>query len=227
MLATVELDAEIAALEASLAIAPVPPRRAATVTADNLDAAVAAAIRAESGAVEALLRFLRPVVLRYCRGRLGRLSRSITTAEDVVQEVCLAVYRALPTYQQLGRPFLSFVYGIAAHKIADVHRTNTRDKSDPTAESPDLPSDDALPEEVVLRHELETRTGGLLGVLTPRQRQILVMRVVMGMSAQETADAVGTTAEAIRVAQHRALNRLRKTAGAAGRVQGPRAMVRG
>jgi RNA polymerase sigma-70 factor (ECF subfamily) len=37
------------------------------------------------------------------------------------------------------------------------------------------------------------------------------MRIVLGMSAQETAEAVGTTADAVRVAQHRALNRLRRT----------------
>jgi RNA polymerase sigma-70 factor (ECF subfamily) len=67
------------------------------------------------------------------------------------------------------------------------------------------------PEQLTLRHELVEQTGILLQSLTQRQRDILVMRVVMGMSAQETAEVVGTTAEAIRVAQHRALNRLRKT----------------
>ena len=164
-----------------------------------------------SAAVEDLLRFLRPLVMRYCRAKLGRLPRSVSSADDVAQEVCLAVFRALPSYQQLGRPFLSFVYGIAAHKVADVHRANTRDKSDPIAEAPDVMSLDDGPEQLTLRNELVEQTGVLLQTLTQRQRDILIMRVVMGMSAQETADVVGTTAEAIRVAQHRALNRLRKT----------------
>ncbi|WP_084468175.1 RNA polymerase sigma factor ShbA [Actinokineospora inagensis] len=217
MLCTVELDEEIAALEASFApCVPQQQVRAGVQTPvradrDNLDEVVGAAIRGDAGATEQLLVFLRPLVLRYCRAKLGRLPRSFSSADDVAQEVCVAVFRALPTYQQLGRPFLSFVYGIAAHKIADVHRANSRDKSEPIADTPETMSLEEGPEQIILRHELVERTGALLRTLTPRQREILVMRVVMGMSAQETADVVGTTAEAIRVAQHRALNRLRKT----------------
>ena len=43
-----------------------------------------------------------------------------------------------------------------------------------------------------------------------KQREILVLRVVVGLSAEQTADAVGSTPGAVRVAQHRALSRLRK-----------------
>ncbi|HVK22603.1 MAG TPA: RNA polymerase sigma factor ShbA [Actinokineospora sp.] len=207
MLCTVELDDELAELEASLRT--VRPRLA-PVERHTIDDAVSAAIAGDAHATEQLLVFLRPLVVRYCRAKLGRLPRSFSSPDDVAQEVCVAVFRALPSYQQLGRPFLSFVYGIAAHKIADVHRANTRDKSDPTAEAPDVMSVEDGPEQITLRNELAEQTGHLLRILTQRQRDILVMRIVMGMSAQETADAIGTTAEAIRVAQHRALNRLRK-----------------
>jgi RNA polymerase sigma-70 factor (ECF subfamily) len=50
----------------------------------------------------------------------------------------------------------------------------------------------------------------LLGVLPDKQREILILRVVNGLSAEETAEAVGSTPGAVRVAQHRALARLRK-----------------
>jgi RNA polymerase sigma-70 factor (ECF subfamily) len=149
-------------------------------------------------------------MVRYCRTKLGRV-RPISSADDVAQEVCIAVFRALPTYQHLGRPFLSFVFGVAAHKVADVHRAAARDRSLPTAETPDTLVDEENPEQIALRRELVEQTGDLLRTLLPRQREILVMRVVMGMSAQETAEAVGTTPDAVRVAQHRALNRLRRT----------------
>jgi RNA polymerase sigma-70 factor (ECF subfamily) len=56
--------------------------------------------------------------------------------------------------------------------------------------------------------------AGLLRVLPAKQREILVLRVVVGLSAEETADAVGSTPGAVRVAQHRALSRLRKTLAA-------------
>jgi len=54
----------------------------------------------------------------------------------------------------------------------------------------------------------------LLRILPDKQREIVVLRVVVGLSAEETADAVGSTPGAVRVAQHRALARLRKTLSA-------------
>ncbi len=50
---------------------------------------------------------------------------------------------------------------------------------------------------------------GNLAILPEKQREILILRVVVGMSAEETAEAVGSTAGAVRVAQHRALARLK------------------
>ena len=212
MLCTVEPEVDLAELEARWdVVEPLPVVRPRGVDRDNLDEVVAAAVRGDRVAAGDLLAFLRPIVFRYCRTKLGRVQRTFIAADDVAQEVCLAVFRALPTYRQLGRPFLSFVYGIAAHKIADVHRAAARDRSQPTPETPDIMLTEEDPEQITLRRELVERTGKLLGTLTPRQRDILVMRIVLGLSAQETATAVGTTPDAVRVAQHRALNRLRRT----------------
>jgi RNA polymerase sigma-70 factor (ECF subfamily) len=218
MLCTVEPDVDLAQLEAELAnvtAAQVPaPRSVPTwsrpVTRGNLDTVAAAASAGDTAATDELLSYLRPIMVRFCRTKLGRV-RPISSADDVAQEVCIAVFRALPTYQHLGRPFLSFVFGVAAHKVADVHRAAARDRSLPTAETPDTVTFAENPEEIALRRELVEQTSDLLATLLPRQREIVVMRVVLGMSAQETADAVGTTPDAVRVAQHRALNRLRRT----------------
>ena len=212
MLCTVEPDVDLAELEARWDVAvPTQGRRSRGVDRENLDEVVTAAVAGNEGAADDLLAFLRPIVVRYCRTKLGRVQRTFVAADDVAQEVCLAVFRALPTYRQLGRPFLSFVYGIAAHKIADVHRAAARDRSQPTPDTPDVLLTEADPEQITLRRELVERTGSLLRTLTPRQRDILVMRIVLGLSAQETATMVGTTPDAVRVAQHRALNRLRRT----------------
>jgi len=51
----------------------------------------------------------------------------------------------------------------------------------------------------------------ILDQLPDKQREILLLRVVVGLSAEETAEAVGSTPGAVRVAQHRALARLRKS----------------
>ena len=38
----------------------------------------------------------------------------------------MAVMTALPSYRRDSRPFLAFVYGIAAHKVIDAHRAAAR-----------------------------------------------------------------------------------------------------
>ena len=160
-----------------------------------------------------MLAIIRPLVVRYCRARLGRLDRSSVSADDVAQEVCLAVLTALPGYRVQGRPFLAFVYGIASHKVIDAHRAATRNRAEPVADVPDAVEAADGPEQRALRVELSDEMGRLLEQLPEKQREILVLRVVVGLSAEETADAVGSTPGAVRVAQHRAL------AGSASRCQ--------
>jgi RNA polymerase sigma-70 factor (ECF subfamily) len=48
----------------------------------------------------------------------------------------------------------------------------------------------------------------------PNLRELLVLRVAVGLSAEETGRAMGMSAGAVRVAQHRALARLRALAAA-------------
>jgi RNA polymerase sigma-70 factor (ECF subfamily) len=174
------------------------------------DEPVADAIAGNDAATARLLATIRPLVVRYCRARVGRNERSFASADDVAQEVCLAVLTALPSYRDQGRPFLAFVYGIAQHKVADAHRAAARNRTDPVPEIPDGVSDAVGPEQRALRFELNERLARLLDVLPAKQREIVVLRIVVGLSAEETAGAVGSTPGAVRVAQHRALARLRR-----------------
>jgi RNA polymerase sigma-70 factor (ECF subfamily) len=179
-------------------------------TTDVPDELVVRAMAGDHVAVGRVLTIIRPLVVRYCRARLGR-ERSSATADDVAQEVCLAVLTALPGYRVQGRPFLAFVYGIASHKVIDAHRAATRNRSEPVAELPDAMEVADGPEQRALRGELSAEMGRMLDLLPDKQREILVLRVVVGLSAEETAEAVGSTPGAVRVAQHRALARLRRT----------------
>lgn len=180
----------------------------------GVDALVGAAVAGDRTAIASVLASIQPLVVRYCRARIGRQERSYTSADDVAQEVCLAVLTALPSYRDQGRPFLAFVYGIAAHKVADAHRAAARNRAEPVPEVPDSPELGEGPEQRVMRGELSGRMARLLSTLPRKQREILVLRVVVELSAEETADAVGSTPGAIRVAQHRALTRLRKALAA-------------
>jgi RNA polymerase sigma-70 factor, ECF subfamily len=180
-----------------------------TISGERLDAVVAEAVAGNRGALREVLETIRPIVVRYCRARVGTAERSGLSADDIAQEVCLAAITALPRYKDQGRPFLAFVYGIAAHKVADAHRAAGRNRADPTDMVPERFSTEAGPEQLVLEAESSARMTKLLAVLPEKQREILILRVVVGMSAEETAEAVGSTAGAVRVAQHRALARLK------------------
>jgi RNA polymerase sigma-70 factor, ECF subfamily len=219
-LLTEVVPAELAAVEISpetIAALTAPPEPPAPTEIPLLERLVAAAVRGDAGAKQRLLAEIHPLVLRYCRGRLGRQETVIGSADDVAQEVCLAVVGALPNYTIKGLSFRAFVYGIAAHKVTDAFRAIGRNKSEPMAELPDTAILHDGPEQRLLAGELAERLGGMLHRLTPRQREVLILRIVAGLSAEEVAHIVGSTPGAVRVTQHRALNRLRAVmAGRAG-----------
>jgi RNA polymerase sigma-70 factor (ECF subfamily) len=155
-------------------------------------------------APDRLLAAARPLVVRYCRARLGT-----PDADDVAQDVCLAVLKALPG-RPPERPFPNFVAGIARYKVAAARKAAARQHDEPVADPPDAIDVSMDPEHHALRRELGERMAKLLQVLPEKQREIVVLRVVVGLSAEETATAVGSTPGAVRVAQHRALGQLRK-----------------
>jgi RNA polymerase sigma-70 factor, ECF subfamily len=184
--------------------------RAATNPASPRDL-IASATRGQPAAIESLLEQIRPMVVRYCRARLGQISGHYHIADDVAQEVCIAVLSALPRYRDMGRPFASFVFGIASHKVADAMRNAAR-LAIPTEDLPDGPDNHPGPEETVVAYIEAERARALLARLPVHQRELLVLRVLTGMSAEETGHALGMSAGAVRVAQHRALARLRAIA---------------
>ncbi len=189
----------------------VRPLRAAKAGEDDLKELTTLAVQGDPGAIEVLIAEVRPMVVRYCRARLGRVSGQYHIADDVAQEVCIAVLSALPRYRDMGRPFASFVFGIASHKIADALRSAVR-AAVPTEDLPDGPDDRPGPEETVVRYIEAQRARDLLTRLPDHQRELVLLRVVAGLSAEETGNVLGMSAGAVRVAQHRALARLRAMA---------------
>ncbi len=115
---------------------------------------------------------------------------------------------ALPRYCDRGASFLTYVYAIAGHKVIDARRAAGRACA-PIEDAGEVVCPEAGPEERAIAGERGTWARSLVETLPPRHRDILVMRLVRGMSATETAAALGTTPGAVRIAQHRALTRLR------------------
>ena len=130
--------------------------------------------------LDQVLTSIRPVIVRYCRARIGRRGRTFSAADAVAVQVLQAVLRALPVNR---RPVPALVYSVASAMV--------------DASLLDFParSDVVVP--------------WLLEELPRVQREILVLRVGVGLSAEETGEALGCGADAVRIAQHRALALIR------------------
>jgi RNA polymerase sigma-70 factor (ECF subfamily) len=179
------------------------------VATRDLSGLALAAQRGASEDLEALLEQVRCIAHRYSWARLSAYPGGLHLADDVAQDICLAVFRALPRYRDRGRPFEAFVHGVASRKVADARRALARHPL-PTAEVPDAVDDGPTPEDAVIRsHEVESASE-LLHLLPERLRELMVLRVGAGLSTEETAAALGMTTGAVRVAQHRALAKMRQ-----------------
>ena len=55
------------------------------------------------------------------------------------------------------------------------------------------------------------RVDAMLADLTDEQREVVLLRIVAGLSVEETAEVVGRRPGAVRTLQHRALARLRRS----------------
>ncbi|MEV7553831.1 sigma-70 family RNA polymerase sigma factor [Amycolatopsis sp. NPDC089917] len=172
---------------------------------------VRAAVAGDPDAIRELACFLSPHVFRYCAGRLGSAGTGVCDAQDCAQEVLQAVLIALPRYRYRPDRFLAFVLGIAGHKVADLHRRRSRE---PVASVPEVCDSLSLwarrdPDEIE-RLEHRMQAGVLLSRLPMPHRQVLALRFVFDLSAEETAEHLGLPgAGAVRAAQFRALARLR------------------
>ncbi|MFR9750303.1 sigma-70 family RNA polymerase sigma factor [Nocardia sp. 004] len=175
----------------------------------ELEQLIGPAAAGDRQAVTEIIRVVHPLVRRYCALRLGNTAYLQVTVDDVVQEILLATTNAIPRYRDQGKSFLAFVYGIAGNKVADAFRRSRQHPTYPMADVPDCVSGAAGPEEWALASERRAATQELMKVLAPSHRRVLLMRIVLGWSAAQTAEAIGTSPGVVRVIQHRALNKLR------------------
>ncbi|WP_306823437.1 sigma-70 family RNA polymerase sigma factor [Streptomyces sp. JJ66] len=183
----------------------------------GIGAVVRRAVAGDEQATHDLLAHVHPLALRYCRTRLSRLPGDARHfVDDLAQEVCLAVLCALPRYRDTGKPFEAFVVAIAQHKVADLQRAAMRHPGStavPSDEMPEQPDDSLGPEERALLSSDTEWAKKLLANLPEHQRELILLRVAVGLTAEETGQMLGMSPGAVRVAQHRALSRLRALAG--------------
>lgn len=176
-----------------------------------IGALVHRAVDGDEQATHDLLAHVHPLALRYCRTRLSRLPGDARHfVEDLAQEVCVAVLLALPRYKDTGRPFEAFIFAIASHKVADLQRAAMRHPGStavPSDEMPERPDDSLGPEERALLSSDAEWAKKLLASLPENQRELILLRIAVGLTAEETGQMLGMSPGAVRVAQHRALSR--------------------
>lgn len=179
--------------------------------ADDLPAEVIdAARRGEPAAVEAVYRRYAPAVLAWFRARLG----DEHLAEDLTGDAFVAVIGALPRYQGGPEAFAGWLFTLVRRDFVDHLRRVSRRPESPVAEPrPDATVPDAA-DEVVARGEAD-RVRAALAALSPDQQEVLVLRVVAGLTANEVAAATGRTVGAVKALQHRGLDSLGRLLGKA------------
>ena len=169
---------------------------------------MAGAQRGEALAYERLLEDLLPFVRGLVRARIG----SDPSAEDVVQDVLLAIHTARHTFQA-GRELEPWVRTIARNAVIDSVRRKQRQLARSSGvEAADLPEDPrarASAEADPLPRALERA----LEKLPPVQREAVTLLKVEGLSIAEAAARARTTPGAMKLRAHRGYLLLRDLLG--------------
>lgn len=156
--------------------------------------------------LEELAVFLRGIV----RYRMGHLGLNAGEAEDVVQEVLIAVHMRRSQWDP-SRPLLPWLNAIARYKVVDAARRLRKELGWRVHLGEDgwssLPG--AEPEgRDITAEDVDRLVSGL-----PSGQQSVVRAIgVEGASPREAADRLGMSEGSVRVAFHRGLNRLMKAA---------------
>ena len=143
--------------------------------------------------------------------RVGALvrSESCPDPDEVVNTVFFKAFRAIDRFVGNQANFASYLYQIARFQVIDERRARNRRVEIDDDPQIDLIVDDADPADVAVGLDSASRTHEALQALTPEQREVIVLRVLFGLTGPETAEALDKPVGAIRSLQNRAEARLR------------------
>jgi RNA polymerase sigma-70 factor, ECF subfamily len=176
------------------------------VIGTRFESVLARAASGEATAFEELWRDANPGLLRYLRVLAG------DHAEDVASETWLKVINGLGGFSGGEPGFRGWLSTIARHTYIDMVRRPSQRveipagdvgvlEKGPTAQTPDAA-------DLVLERLSTDAALKLIGQLPSDQAEMIMLRVVIGLSYAEVASIMGRTPGAVRVAVHRGLRRL-------------------
>jgi RNA polymerase sigma-70 factor (ECF subfamily) len=161
---------------------------------------LAAVARAKEGDSDAL----RFIYLRYADNVYGyvcSIVRDEHEAEDVTQHIFAKLLTALHRYEPRVVPFSAWILRVA-HNAAIDHMRTRRPVPCEEVRSPDL-ADDATGRERFADLRLA------LDALPAEQRDVIMMRFLIGLTPREIAERLGRSEDAVHGLQHRGRRRLR------------------
>jgi RNA polymerase sigma-70 factor, ECF subfamily len=179
-----------------------------------LEPLVQAAREGDVQAFDVLYRRTRQDAYRALYQLVGRTP----DIEDLVQQVYVVLTSAIRRFRGDAK-FSTFLHGICANVAMTYLRSRRRRPEDPVDEIPDQPStsDSANPEKTAHTRQAAALMERVLDQMAPKKRVVFVYHELMGMTAEEIAEAVDTSANTVRSRLHHArlefaevLARLRK-----------------
>ncbi|HEX3779533.1 MAG TPA: sigma-70 family RNA polymerase sigma factor [Pseudonocardiaceae bacterium] len=139
------------------------------------------------------------LVLRY-QGPMFRLAMRMLAsrgdAEDVVQDIFLAVWRRLGQLQQ-DAAFVGWLYRMTTNRCLNVIRSR-RPSADVDLAERESHAPGSRPERTAEVDAQMTALNSALARLTAEQRACWLLREVHGRSYEEIAEVLGTTSTAVR-----------------------------
>ncbi|MEV6266275.1 sigma-70 family RNA polymerase sigma factor [Kribbella sp. NPDC051936] len=163
---------------------------------------VGVVVRAQVGEREAVAELVRGwhgAVWSYVRHMLGRED----LADDVSQEVWLAVVRGLPRLKEPER-FAAWLFTIARRSVVNHLRQRYADQP-----RVDVDEEPDLADQVVDRVDVRR----LLGGVPVMEREVLVLFHLEDLSLEECAEVLGVPVGTVKSRLHRARRLLREEAG--------------
>lgn len=179
-------------------------RRAGRLTEDaaKTRAIAQAVVRAKQGDREAL-RYLYVQYADHVYGYVASIVRDDHEAEDVTQHVFAKLMTALPKYEPRAVPFSAWILRVARNVAVDHMRQRRAILSDEVRELDTHAEDD----DASRMRSLGLRDA--LATLPEDQRQVIVMRHLVGLTPGEIAGRLGRTEPSIHGLHHRGRGALR------------------
>jgi RNA polymerase sigma-70 factor, ECF subfamily len=169
---------------------------------------VRAACEGDHAAWEELYRRLYPRIRAYLTRRVG-----VAQADDAVSETMARVVSGIHRFRWGPAGFDGWVFGIARHVAADHHRKAIRHRRQDTAAMGAMLTFDGsgeAPGDGVVTADDHTQLRRAFAQLNEAERELLELRIVAGLSAEQVAAVLHKAPGAVRTAQSRALGRLRR-----------------